>query len=114
MGRSRLRIPFAAAFGCEVLLAAYLGLSDVQLAGSDKLWHAGTFFALTLTFYWIVDASRRRAANATAAVCTGALGVGSEFVQALANPRRAFDARRDGPRSARRVPIYVLNRGEAS
>lgn len=42
-------------------------------------------------FYWIIDASRRRALNLTLIVCTALLGVGSELVQAFLPNGRTFD-----------------------
>jgi hypothetical protein len=47
---------------------------------------------LTLCFYWILDTSRRRTLNLTLTFCTGVLGIGSEFLQALIPDNgRAFD-----------------------
>lgn len=66
-------------------MAAYLGLSSLQLDGriNDKVLHFLTFFILTVCFYWILDTSRRRSLNVTLIICTGVLGVGSEFLQGL-------------------------------
>jgi hypothetical protein len=58
---------------------------------NDKVLHVVTFFALTVVFYWVVDTSRRRTLHATLIICTLALGVGSEFLQALLPNGRDFD-----------------------
>jgi VanZ family protein len=83
-----------------LLLAAYAGLlphssgdSSIppSLQPNDKLLHFITFFALSLTFYWIIDTSRRRTLHLALVICTLALGVGSEAVQALIPNGRSFD-----------------------
>lgn len=58
---------------------------------SDKLLHLLTFAILSLTFYWILDTSRRRCLNFTLLCVGGVLGVGSEIVQGLIPNGRAFD-----------------------
>ncbi|RMX93414.1 hypothetical protein D0867_14212 [Hortaea werneckii] len=98
---------------------AYLGLSTQkipQYGQSDKGLHFVTFFLLTtvtivlnvethatvpsqeltdarkqLTFYWILETSRRRVVHLTLLVCTAGLGIGSEFVQAFLPNGRDFD-----------------------
>jgi VanZ family protein len=89
----RIRTPFAAVFLVLLLLAAYAGLSKLQLGAyvNDKVLHFVTFFLLTLAFYWIVDTNRRRTLNMTLVVCTLILGVGSEFVQSFLPNDREFD-----------------------
>ncbi|KAL2163471.1 hypothetical protein VTH06DRAFT_5529 [Thermothelomyces fergusii] len=105
----RIRLPFAGVFVLLSLLAGYAGLSSVPLskhhdddddddgegwAGvplNDKALHLLTFFALTVVFYWAVDAGRRRTVHLTLVVCAGGLGVGSEFVQAALPNGRVFD-----------------------
>jgi hypothetical protein len=57
----------------------------------SKVLHFITFFALTIVFYWIVDTNRRRTLNMTLAVCTLALGVGSEFLQTFFPTGHDFD-----------------------
>ncbi|RYP75620.1 hypothetical protein DL771_002320 [Monosporascus sp. 5C6A] len=81
----RIRLPFAGLFLLLCLLAGYAGLSSLQLGAyvNDKVLHLLTFFLLTVVFYWVVDTSRRRTVNLTAAVCTLLGGVGSEFVQSV-------------------------------
>lgn len=76
-----------------LLIAGYAGLSTLQLDYyvNDKVLHFITFFVLTIVFYWILDTNRRRTLNLTLAVCTGALGVGSEFVQGVLPNGRVFD-----------------------
>jgi VanZ family protein len=84
-----------------LLLAAYAGLLPHSSSGdssippslqpNDKFLHFITFFALSLTFYWIIDTSRRRTLHLALVVCTLALGVGSEAVQALIPNGRSFD-----------------------
>ncbi|EMD00267.1 hypothetical protein BAUCODRAFT_119813 [Baudoinia panamericana UAMH 10762] len=89
-----IRQPFAAAFGVLVLASAYLGLSTQKIPSygqSDKGLHFITFFLLTLTFYWILETSRRRVIHLTLLICTAALGIGSEVAQALLPNGRAFD-----------------------
>lgn len=103
---------FTAAFLLLVLLAAYLGLSSVQIPQvNDKALHALTFFALTvripapmwglrlaclanrvqITFYWILDTTRRRTLNLTLLIVTIGLGLGSEVLQSILPNGRAFD-----------------------
>ncbi|KAK1066364.1 hypothetical protein LTR74_007251 [Friedmanniomyces endolithicus] len=94
MAAIRVRKPFAAAFVLLLLGAGYLGLSDPKLpqyGQSDKGLHFVTFFLITLTFYWIIETSRRRVVHFTLLICTGALSIGSEIVQALLPNGRAFD-----------------------
>jgi VanZ family protein len=59
---------------------------------SDKALHFICFFALTATFYFILDTSRRRVIHITLVVCTLVLGVGSEVAQGLLPNDRDFDA----------------------
>lgn len=59
---------------------------------SDKVAHFFIFFALTATFYFILDIARRRVLHITLVVCTLVLGVGSEVVQGLLPNGRDFDA----------------------
>jgi len=95
----RIRIPFAAAFLILFALSAFGGLlphsslpePTAPFAQSDKVVHFLTCFALTLTFYFILDASRRRVLNLTLGVCTLGVGVGSEVVQGLLPNDRTFD-----------------------
>ncbi|KAH8151658.1 uncharacterized protein LAJ45_04280 [Morchella importuna] len=86
----RIRAPFAGAFCAFTLLAAYLGLSEIQVPVNDKFLHFITFFILTLCFYWILETSRRRIVNFTLVICTLIGGVGSEFLQSAATSRQ-FD-----------------------
>ena len=58
---------------------------------SDKALHFVLFFALTITFYFILDAARRRVLHLTLFTCTLCLGVGSEIVQELLPNDRSFD-----------------------
>lgn len=108
---SKLTFIFTAAFLLLCLLAAYLGLSSIQIPQvNDKALHALTFFALTvgipapvrahliypanlwqITFYWILDTTRRRTLNLTLLVVTFGLGLGSEFVQSVLPNGRVFD-----------------------
>jgi len=89
----RIRLPFAGAFLFFVATAAYAGLTSLQVDSvvNDKVLHFLTFFLLTTCFYWILDTSRRRSLNFTLLVCTGVLGVGSEFLQGLLPNGRQFD-----------------------
>ncbi|KIX07575.1 uncharacterized protein Z518_02228 [Rhinocladiella mackenziei CBS 650.93] len=58
---------------------------------SDKALHFICFFALTATFYFILDTSRRRVIHLTLIVCTLFLAVGSEVAQGLLPNDREFD-----------------------
>ncbi|TEY84217.1 hypothetical protein BOTCAL_0019g00420 [Botryotinia calthae] len=89
----RIRLPFAGAFLFLLLLAGYAGLTSIQVDAviNDKVLHTLTFFILTIVFYWILDTSRRRNLNFTLIICTGILGVGSEFLQGFLPNGRTFD-----------------------
>ena len=73
--------------------AAYLRLSSgLQIAQvNDKALHFVIFFILTLTFYWILDTTRRRNLNLTLLIVTFGLGVGSEALQGFLPNDRHFD-----------------------
>jgi hypothetical protein len=58
---------------------------------SDKVLHFLIFFVLTLTFYWILDTTRRRTFNITLVSITFCLGLGSEVLQGLLLIDRKFD-----------------------
>ena len=80
------------AFVLVLLGAAYLGFGSIQIAQvNDKILHFLTFFLLTITFYWILDTTRRRVLNFTLAVVTFGLGLGSEAVQGLLPNGLQFD-----------------------
>lgn len=87
------------AFIFLLILAGYVGLlphsasSSIppQLQPSDKFLHVVTFFALSLTFYWVIDTSRRRVLHLSLLVCTLILGIGSEILQGILPNDRAFD-----------------------
>ncbi|KAK1994299.1 VanZ like family protein [Colletotrichum falcatum] len=89
----RIRLPFAGVFFALLLIAGYAGLTSLQLGQyvNDKVLHFGTFFLLTIVFYWILDTNRRRTLNLTLTVCTFVLGVGSEFLQGFLPNGRQFD-----------------------
>ncbi|KAH7157112.1 hypothetical protein EDB81DRAFT_413446 [Dactylonectria macrodidyma] len=89
----RIRLPFAAAFLLLLLVAGYVGLTTIHVGQyvNDKVLQFGTFFLLTVIFYWIIDTNRRRILNMTLVVCTLVLGVGSEFVQSFLPNNRDFD-----------------------
>ncbi|ATY64093.1 VanZ domain protein [Cordyceps militaris CM01] len=89
----RIRFTFAGVFLLLLLLAAYAGLTKLQLSHmvNDKLLHFLTFFLLTVVFYWVVDTNRRRTINMTLIICTLILGVGSEFLQSFLPNDREFD-----------------------
>ena len=57
---------------------------------NDKVTHFVAFFLLAITFYWILDTSRRRLLNLTLIVVTGVLGLGGEIVQGFVTSRQ-FD-----------------------
>ncbi|MCJ1454690.1 hypothetical protein MMC28_005043 [Mycoblastus sanguinarius] len=88
----RVRLPFASAFALLLLGSAYLGFTSVQVPQvNDKVLHFLTFFLLTITFYWVLDTSRRRTLNLTLIVVTVFLGLGSEALQGLLPNGRLFD-----------------------
>ncbi|KAK1585124.1 VanZ like family protein [Colletotrichum navitas] len=89
----RIRLPFAGVFFVLLLIAGYAGLTSLQLGQyvNDKVLHFGTFFLLTIVFYWILDTNRRRTLNLTLTICTFVLGVGSEFLQGFLPNGREFD-----------------------
>lgn len=81
------------AFVLVLVGAGYLGLSsNIEVAQvNDKVLHFVTFFILTLTFYWILDTTRRRTLNLTLLLVTVGLGLGSEALQGFLPNGRAFD-----------------------
>ncbi|PGH19336.1 hypothetical protein AJ80_03976 [Polytolypa hystricis UAMH7299] len=92
----RIRYPFAGAFAFVLLLSGYIGLlphspTPSTLQPNDKLLHLLSFFLLSLTFYWVLDTSRRRTLHLTIIICTMILGIGSELLQALLPNDRSFD-----------------------
>jgi VanZ family protein len=50
---------------------------------SDKVLHFVAFFLITLSFYWVLETSRRKVLQLTFTVCTIGLGCISEVVQGL-------------------------------
>ncbi|CAK4032307.1 related to domain [Lecanosticta acicola] len=94
MPSMRIRTPFAASFGVLLFASAYLGLTTEKIPSygqSDKGLHFVSFFLLTLTFYWILETSRRRVIHLTLLFCTAGLAIGSEVAQALLPNGRDFD-----------------------
>jgi len=87
----RIRIPFTIAFFVQVLLAAYLTFSSIQPPINDKVGHFLTFFILTLTFYWILETTRRRALNLTFIIITLITSTTCEFLQPFMDPTDPFD-----------------------
>ncbi|ODQ63965.1 hypothetical protein NADFUDRAFT_84023 [Nadsonia fulvescens var. elongata DSM 6958] len=87
----KIRKSFAITFVALCFLSAYLGFADIHLP-HDKLIHFVTFFLLSLVFYWIIDAPRKRCVHFSLIVCTMFGGVGSEFLQGFL-PYRSFDYR---------------------
>ncbi|KAJ5799621.1 uncharacterized protein N7518_001689 [Penicillium psychrosexuale] len=95
----RIRYPFAGAFIFLLFLAGYIGLLPhstsstipTKLQPNDKFLHLVTFFLLSVTFYWVLDTTRRRTLHVTLVVCTLGLGVGSEVVQGFLPNGRDFD-----------------------
>ncbi|KAK3400554.1 hypothetical protein B0T20DRAFT_371083 [Sordaria brevicollis] len=92
----RIRMPFAGIFASLLLLSAYAGLSSLHMPQStllnDKTLHFLVFFLLTISFYWILDTTRRRILHLTLSIVTLGMGVGSEFLQAAIPNGREFDA----------------------
>ncbi|KIW30374.1 uncharacterized protein PV07_06123 [Cladophialophora immunda] len=101
----RIRFPFAITFVILLVFSSSLGLLPHSSlpstpaaaqpyipSQSDKALHFICFFLLTLTFYFILDTSRRRVIHLTLIVCTLLLGVGSEIAQGLLPNDREFDA----------------------
>lgn len=60
---------------------------------SDKVLHFIAFFLLTLTFYWILETSRRKVLQISFTVCTLGLGCVSEVVQGVLPVSYAADRR---------------------
>ncbi|KAH8727221.1 hypothetical protein GQ44DRAFT_738507 [Phaeosphaeriaceae sp. PMI808] len=92
----RIRKPFAAAFLALLFISAAAGFSPSDYSiptykQSDKLLHFIAFFLITLSFYWILEASRRKVLQLTFTVCTLGLGCASEVVQGLLPIHRNFD-----------------------
>ncbi|MCJ1382394.1 hypothetical protein MMC17_005507 [Xylographa soralifera] len=88
----RIRYLFAGAFAVLCLLAAYAGLTSIEISPTnDKVLHFFTFFVLTVTFYWAIEAPRRFLLKIVFVACTLVLGVGSEFLQAALPNGRLFD-----------------------
>jgi VanZ family protein len=79
------------AFGVLLPHSSLPSTPAAPFSQSDKVLHFLTFFALTATFYFILDATRRRVLHLTLLVCTLGLGVGSEVVQGLLPNDRDFD-----------------------
>ncbi len=80
------------AFLLTLLAAGWGGLTSIQVSQvNDKFVHFVTFFVLTLTFYWILDTTRRRTLNLTLLLVTVGLGLGSEALQAILPNDRLFD-----------------------
>lgn len=85
---SSLTYWYLAGFVALILISAAAGFSppDYKLPTykqSDKALHFVAFFLLTLTFYWILETSRRKVLQLTFTVCTVVLGIASEVVQGL-------------------------------
>ncbi|KAF2466695.1 uncharacterized protein BDR25DRAFT_73843 [Lindgomyces ingoldianus] len=92
----RIRKPFAGVFLGICLIAALAGFSPPtysipQYKQSDKALHFLAFFLLTISFYWILETSRRKVLQLTFTVCTVGLGFASEIVQGLLPIHRDFD-----------------------
>jgi VanZ family protein len=76
------------AFVALIFISAAAGFSppDYKVPSykqSDKVLHFTAFFLITLTFYWILETSRRKVLQLTFTVCTLGLGCVSEVVQGL-------------------------------
>ncbi|KAF1973534.1 hypothetical protein BU23DRAFT_554159 [Bimuria novae-zelandiae CBS 107.79] len=93
----RIRKPFAAAFAALIFISAAGGFAPPKYnvtptyKQSDKALHFVAFFLLTLTFYWILETSRRKVLQLTFMVVTLGLGVASEVIQGLLPIDRQFD-----------------------
>lgn len=100
----RIRIPFLIGFIALLLLSSSAGLLPHSALPSapenvrnkiprntDKVAHFLCFFGLTATFYFILDAARKRVLHITLVVCTVFLGLGSEVAQGLLPNDRQFD-----------------------
>ncbi|CBX98315.1 hypothetical protein IAQ61_010415 [Plenodomus lingam] len=92
----RIRKPFAAAFIGLVFISAAARFSPPDYSiptykQSDKVLHFVAFFLLTISFYWILETSRRKVLQLTFTVCTLGLGITGEVVQGLLPINRQFD-----------------------
>jgi hypothetical protein len=81
-------ILFPGAFIGLIFFSAAAGFSpsDYKIPSykqSDKVLHFVAFFLITVTFYWILETSRRKVLQLTFTVCTLGLGCVSEVVQGL-------------------------------
>ncbi|KAM3422463.1 hypothetical protein BST61_g2811 [Cercospora zeina] len=93
-GGLRIRKPFLASFAGLLSTSAYFGLSTSKIptyGQSDKGLHVVDFLLLTVTFYWILETSRRRAVHFTLLAITAGLSIGSEVIQGLLPNGRDFD-----------------------
>ncbi|OAK95043.1 hypothetical protein IQ06DRAFT_259187 [Phaeosphaeriaceae sp. SRC1lsM3a] len=92
----RFRKPFAAAFIGLIFISAAAGFSPPDYSiptykQSDKVLHFIAFFLITLSFYWILETSRRKVVQLTFTLCTLGLGCISEVAQGLLPIHREFD-----------------------
>jgi len=83
-----LELTPSAAFVLLIFISAAAGFTPPDYTiptykQSDKVLHFIAFFLLTLTFYWILETSRRKVLQLTFTVCTLGLGCVSEVVQGL-------------------------------
>jgi VanZ family protein len=81
-------LTYSGAFLALLVFSAAAGFSpsDYKIPSykqSDKVLHFVAFFLITLTFYWILETSRRKLLQVTFTVCTLGLGCVSEVVQGL-------------------------------
>ena len=79
------------AFGGLLPHSSLPATPTAPFAQSDKILHLLTFFFLTITFYFILDTTRRRVLHFTLSICTLGLGLGSEVIQGLLPNGRDFD-----------------------
>lgn len=88
--RSTINIVLGA-FAGLILISAAAGFAPPEYNAtptykqSDKVLHFIAFFLLTLTFYWILETSRRKVLQLTFTIVTLGLGTSSEVVQGLLN-----------------------------
>ena len=81
----------AAIFTITLLITGFLGLSPSSsiVPVHDKFQHFFCFFLLSLSFYWILDVSKKKATQFTTITMVAA-SIASEYLQAILTPRQ-FD-----------------------
>ena len=82
----------AAGLATSVLVSAFCGFHPQSglIPANDKVQHFISFFCMALSFYWLLDVSKRRATQLSLTTMLLA-SVVSEYAQAVITPSRLFD-----------------------